>query len=258
MKDLSQISGIGIKLEDIGLVFDQENFPVEPKTRMYSEAKDVYVEKEAQEQELYYMYRYFEGNDQEGLFEKNKLEYDVTVLKAGLVGHEYIKTSGHYHGYVPGTEITYPEVYEVIEGEIEYLLQTHPDAEGNVDVVVVSAQAGDKVVVPPNYGHISINKGADIAVSSNLQFRDLPATADYETLKTYLGGALFLTDKGWENNDQYNIRSLKKVTPREKFEWGLQKDKPLYTSFIESPEKFDFLVNPQNYDFKDVWSERQL
>jgi glucose-6-phosphate isomerase len=158
---------------------------------------------------------------------------------------------------VPGTEITYPEVYEVIDGEIEYLLQTRPDAEGNVDVIVVSAVAGDKVIVPPNYGHISINKGESIAVSSNLQFRDLPATADYEVLKTFGGGALYLTDSGWENNSQYTVRSLRKVTPRDKFEWGIEKGKPLYTSFTESPEKFDFLVHPQNYDFSDVFADKE-
>lgn len=257
MKDLSQISGINIKLEDIGLVFDQENFPTEPKTRMLDEAKEVYQEKNAEDRELYWMYRYFEGADKEDLFEKHKLEYDITVLSAGKVGEEFIKTAGHYHGYVPGTEITYPEVYEVLKGEIEYLLQTRPDADGNVDVVVVSTEVGDKVVVPPNYGHVSINKGKTVAVSSNLQYIDLPASADYETFETYAGGALFLTDSGWENNKEYTIRSLRKVTPREKFEWGLEKEKPLYTSFTENPEKFDFLVNPQNYDFSDVFADKK-
>lgn len=257
MKDLSTIAGINIKLEDIGLVFDQENFPVEPKTRTYAEARDVYIEKGDEDKELYWMYRYFEGEDKEDLFEKHQLEYDITVLSAGKVGTEFIKTAGHYHSYVPGTEITYPEVYEVIEGEIEYLLQTHPDADGNVDVIIVTAQVGDKVVVPPNYGHISINKGSDLAVSSNLQFIDLPASANYEVLKTYNGGALYLTDNGWENNSQYTVNSLRNVVPREKFEWGLQKDKPLYTSFTESPEKFDFLVHPDKYDFSDIFADKE-
>lgn len=257
MKDLSKISGLPIKLEDIGLVFDQEEFPVEPKTRTLTEARDVYLDKEAEDRDLYFMYRYFEGEKESEKFENSKLEYDLTVFNPGKVGKEFIKTSGHYHGYVPGTELSYPEVYEVIEGEIEYLLQTRPDNEGTVDVIIVSAKPGEKVVVPPGCGHISVNKGKGIAVSSNLQFRDLPATADYEAIKTYSGGALFLTDKGWENNEQYKIRSLRNVTPREKFEWGLEKGKPLYTSFTEDPSKFDFLVHPQNYDFSDVFADKE-
>lgn len=257
MKDLKDIAGINIKLEDVGLVYDQDEFPVEAKARTYEEAKDVYLEKEAEEQELYWMYRYFEREEDEEKFNEAGLEYDITVLKNGKVGPELIKTAGHYHGYVAGTDLTYPEVYEVIEGEIEYLIQTKPDAEGNTDVVIIKAQAGDKVVVPPKYGHISINVGSCFAVSSNLQKQDLPATADYESFRVNNGGALFRSDAGWDQNHSYQIRSLKKVTPREKYEWGLEKNKGLYISFLENPEKFKWLNEPQNYDFSDLWNEEK-
>lgn len=255
MKDLKDISGLDIKLEDIGLAFDQNEFPVEPKVRTYLEAKDVYLEKEAEEQDLYYMYRCFEREEDRKKFEKSQIEYDLTLIKAGEIGLERIKTVGHYHDYVPNTEITYPEVYEVIEGEIDYLLQTKPDTEGHVNVVIVSAKKGDKIIVPPNYGHISINIGEIPAVSSNLQKLDLPETADYETVKLNSGGALYRKGSDWVNNNNYVISSLKKVKPKEKPEWGLEKEKPLYTSFIENPEKFGWLTEPQNYNFTDVWEE---
>lgn len=258
MKDLKEISGLDIKMEDIGLTYDQNVFPVEAKVRTYDEAIDVYEEKGAEEQDLYYMYRYFENVADSQTFIDNKIEYDITTIKAGKIGEEFIKTAGHYHSYVPNTELTYPEVYEVIDGQVEYLLQTRPDTEGNVDAVIVTAKAGDKVIVPPNYGHISINVGPDAAVESNLQLRDLPASADYETFKIFSGGDLFREGKGWENNPQYNIKSLKKVNPKEKPEWGLEKNKPLYASFTESPEKFKWLTEPQNYDFSDVWEASEI
>lgn len=257
MKDFKTISGLDIKMEDIGLTYNQNVFAVEPKARMYDEAREVYLEKGADEQELYWMYRYFEANEDSDKFESSQVEYDITVIKNGNIGPELIKTAGHYHAYVPGTQITYPEVYEVIEGEIEYLLQTKPDSEGNVDVVIVSAKKGDKVVVPPNFGHISVNIGSNYCVSSNLQKRDLPAGADYESFKVNNGGALYRTANSWENNMNYNVKTLRKVTPREKSEWGLSKVKPLYTSFIESPEKFKFLTEPQNYNFSDVWADKE-
>lgn len=253
MKDYKDIAGIDIKMEDIGLVYDQGIFGVEPKTRTYDEAKDVYLEKEAEEQDLYWMYRYMEKADDTNIFEDNKTEYDVTVIKPGKIGPEFIKTAGHFHGYVPEANMTYPEVYEVIDGTIDYLLQTKPDAEGNVDVIIVEAKTGDKVIVPPNYGHISINAGGDFAVSSNLQFRDLPATADYESFRVNNGGALYRTENGWDNNLNYKVKSLKKVTPKDKPEWGIVSEKPLYSSFIEAPEKFKWLTEPQNYDFSDIW-----
>jgi glucose-6-phosphate isomerase len=255
MKDLSQASGLPIKFEDIGLTFDQNVFPVDPKTRTYDEAKDVYLEKGAEEQDLYYMYRYFEAEPDAEKFDSADLEYDITVVKPGKVGPEFIKTAGHYHGYVPNNNLTYPEVYEVIDGKAEYLVQTKPDADSNIDVVVVRAEKGDKVVIPPGYGHVSINPGVECLVSSNLQKRDLPATADYETFKVNNGGALYRSQEGFQKNYNYNFENYRIVRPREKAEWGLTKDKPLYTSFIESPEKFKFLTEPQSFDFSDVWEE---
>jgi glucose-6-phosphate isomerase, archaeal len=255
MKDLKKISGLDIKFEDIGLTYDQNTYPTEPKVRTYDEAQDVYVEKNSEEQDLYFMYRYFEDTNNTQKFIDANTEYDITVIKPGKIGKEFIKTAGHYHRYVPQTEITYPEVYEVIAGQVEYLLQTKPDVEGNVDVVIISAEPGDKVIIPPNYGHVSINTGGDYLVESNLQLRDLPADADYETFQIYGGGGLYREEKGWENNPQYKIRSLKRVRPKENLKWGLSKDKPLYTCFIESPEKFKWLTEPQNYDFSDVWDK---
>jgi glucose-6-phosphate isomerase len=146
----------------------------------------------------------------------------------------------------------------VIEGQTEYLLQTKPDKKGKVEAILVQAEAGDKIVVPPGYGHISINIGNGVAVSSNLQKRDLPAKADYDFYQRHEGGAFYRTDRGLDANTKYKISSLRIVKPKEKPEFGLTRDKPLYTSFLENPEKFDFLLRPQNYDFSDLFKDVKL
>lgn len=255
IKDLREQSGIDIKLESTGLVYDQNMFPVEPKVRLFDDAKQVYLSEEAPESELYYMYRYFEAVQDVHVFADWDVEYDITAINSGLVGSEYIKTVGHYHSYVPNSTLTYPEVYEVIAGKIEYLLQTKPDMEGNVDVILVEAVAGDKVVVPPGYGHISVNVGDDVAVSSNIQKRDLPASSDYGSFENFKGGALYRKNSGWENNPAYKIRSIKRVAPKEKPDWGLEKDVPLYHSFVQNPGKFSYITNPKEYDFSGVFEE---
>jgi glucose-6-phosphate isomerase len=256
MKDLHKTSGLDIKLDGSKLVYDDRVFEVEPKTRTYEDAKDVYLEKSAPNQDLYYMYRYFEAEKDANIFESNKAEYDITVILPGKIGPELIKTVGHYHADVPGTNITYPEVYEVIEGEITYLLQTMPDKNNSVDVVIIEAHAGDKVVVPPGYGHVSINRGNEVAVSSNIQRSDLPASANYDAIKETNGAALYFTGDQWQENYNYTIKSKKFVSPVPKPEWGITKVRPLYESFIEDPEKFKWLTEPQNYDFGDVWAEK--
>lgn len=254
MKSLKEISGLDIRIDKNKLLYD-ENFEVEPKSRLFSEAKEIYKSEISPEDELYYMYRYFEKISDKNIFETNDAEYDITVINAGKVGDEFIKTKGHYHALIPDSDMSYPEVYEVIDGKIEYLVQTKPNDDKETNVVIIKTQKGDKVIVPPNYGHVSINVGNDIAISSNLQKRDLPAGADYGGFEYYHGGAMYRTENGWEENPEYKIKSVKYVTPKEKPEWGLTKNKSLYNSFVENPEKFDFITHPQNYDFSDIWRE---
>lgn len=254
MKSLQKISGLEIKLDGNKLVHGDE-FNVEPKNRPFSDAKKVYLDEINFDYDLYYMYRYFEKNVEKNIFENSDCEYDITVLNSGKVGREYIKTKGHYHALVPDTNISYPEVYEVIEGKIEYLIQIKPNDNKETNVVIIKAKQGDKIIVPPNYGHVSINLSNEPAVESNLQKRDLPAGADYGGFEYYKGGAMYRKDSGWEKNPEYIIKSIKYVIPKEKPEWGITLKKPLYTSFVESPEKFKWITKPQDYDFSDIWTE---
>lgn len=252
MKSLKDTSGLDIKLKEETLLYSSE-FEVTPQPRLFSETKSVYLAETDPEYELYYMYRYFEKKIDADIFVKADTEYDITVIKPGKIGTEFIKTKGHYHALVPNTNLSYPEVYEIIEGEIEYLIQTRPNDKKETEVVIIKAKKGDKIVVPPGYGHVSINVGSEVAVSSNIQKRDLPAGADYGGFEYFHGGAMYRTEAGWIKNPEYTIKSVKYVKPKEKPEWQLHKNRPLYQSFVDNPESFDFVTRPQNYDFSDVW-----
>ena len=80
------------------------------------------------------------------------LRFDITVIPPQTLCGEYIKTKGHYHPADPYGN-GYPEIYEVLEGEAHYLIQTADCS----DVVLIAAGAGDVVVVPSGYGHVTIN-----------------------------------------------------------------------------------------------------
>jgi glucose-6-phosphate isomerase len=258
MKDLKEISGLDVQLNNFKLIYDNEIYPVEAKPREYTEAIPVYQKKDDHKQMLYWMYRYFESITDKKKFDEVDLEYDLTVIKNGKIGEEFVKTVGHYHPLVPRQKISYPEVYEVIVGQIEYLLQTLPDKAGKVDVVLVQAGVGDKVVVPPGYGHISINVGNEVALSSNIQKKDLPAKVNYDFFDKHEGGAFYRTDKGLEPNSKYIINSLRIVKPTEQPQMGLTKETSLYASFLKDPSKFDYLKNPQKYNFENVYTDIKL
>ena len=122
------------------------------------------------------------------LIAKYGLRYDVTVIRPGQIGREFIKTAGHYHPLKPQTEFSYPEVYEVLAGKAHYLLQTEPDEDG-IDAILIEAVAGDKVLIPPGYGHITINPGQEYLIMSNWVAADFSSI--YGPIKE-LGGGAFL------------------------------------------------------------------
>ncbi len=132
----------------------------------------------AEDFELYYMYRdlFLSQSDKENLIGQG-LRYDITIIPPNMLGLEFVKTAGHYHPLAPKSEITYPELYEVLEGEALYLLQKKDLS----DVVAVYATAGDKVLVPPDYGHITINRSNKTLKMSNFVARDF--SSRYEPFK---------------------------------------------------------------------------
>ncbi|MDK2889845.1 MAG: glucose-6-phosphate isomerase, archaeal, partial [Methanoculleus sp.] len=126
----------------------------ESQTRTIEEMREVLADPGCtSDQPLYFMYRDLakSESDREWL-RQHHVRYDITVIPARTLCGEYVKTKGHYHTENPAGEL-YPEIYEVLEGTGHYLLQTR-DAD---DVVMIEGTAGDKILLPPGYGHVTIN-----------------------------------------------------------------------------------------------------
>jgi len=105
------------------------------------------------------------------------LRYDITVISSLDLCGEKAKTKGHYHPANPsGTG--YPEIYEVIEGCAHYLLQKRD----LTDAVLVRAVEGDLVLVPPSYGHVTINDGpCDLVIANMVSSRFESEYGEYES-----------------------------------------------------------------------------
>jgi glucose-6-phosphate isomerase len=114
------------------------------------------------------------------------LRYDLTVIPPRDLCGEWVKTKGHYHPH-NAAGVGFPEIYEVLEGSAHYLLQSR----ALDDVVMIEAQAGDLVIIPPGYGHITINPRADVTLvmanlvstafeSEYVEYEDLHGAAYYE------------------------------------------------------------------------------
>ena len=184
--------------------------------------------------EAYYMYRAVNLPEHKELMEQHNVRYDITVIPTAKYGNEFVKTKGHFHP--KKGEHTYPEIYEVIEGEAHYLFQD------NEKVFVYHATKGDKVIVPPDFGHVTINFSNKTLVMSN--FVSPEFSSDYGPFIEKHGAAYYELDSGWAENPRYTGFSMTLKEPGKENCGFYTKQKTMYEIFCEEPNLFYFLNNP--------------
>ncbi len=252
--DLSGMSSLPIKLRTRDLLLSMgksmESRPPIPRTR--AEMLDVLMDPEAKGPERpYTMYHDVHLRRDAALLKEAGLQYDLTVIRPAIIGREFNKTVGHYHPLLPGLGLSYPEVYEVISGGALYLLQrtrTLADPRRITDVVVIEARPGDKTIIPPNYGHVTINPYKTPLVMSDATAAGFLST--YDPYRRLRGAAYHLVlERGrpkWVPNHLYlSHPEIRELRPLDVSRMGLGRNVPLYRSLVEKPEAFDFLKKPQ-------------
>ncbi len=256
--DLSNISGLPIAIDqETGQLIDLAStvFWEGPGQRRFSDLRSVVAVPEAADaiadETAYFTYRDVRLAEETGLA-ANGLRYDVTVTLPGAVGGEFIKTAGHYHA-LDRNGVSWAEIYDVLSGDAAFVLQR---AEGDPATdpgvtrgIVIVAGPGDRLVIPPNYGHVTVNIG-----TTPLVVADLVATASnnhYQGYATRQGGAVRIMavpgeedafEAEWNHAYPEVDEGIEVVTAAdlEPFE----DDTPLYLLGTEHPERVVFLTNP--------------
>lgn len=210
--------------------------------------KEWFENTEERNKDMYYMFRDLAKNtaDLEKI-KANHLRYDITVIPPGMLGSEYTKTVGHYHPNVPGTDISYPEMYQVLEGTATYLLQKveHGEEDIVLDAVVIKAEKGDLVIVPPGYGHVTINASKGTLKMANWVCRDFSSI--YEPIKRLFGASYFLLKDGFAKNPLYkNVPPIRYLMPLPYNDLNLDSGEDMY-ELIRDVEKLRFLTAPQDF-----------
>ena len=171
-----------------------------PDIRKLKDMEDVLLDKNVAksnpEQEIYYMYR--------GVDQKDGLRYDITVIPPFMMGEEYVKTLGHFHGEDAN------EMYILLEGEALWIFQKGKDAVENF--YAVKGKKGDCVIVPRGYAHVTINTSDKTLKMAN--WANKSSGFDYETVKNKHGLCYYYTTKGWFKNNNYkNIPEIRYEEP---------------------------------------------
>lgn len=227
----------------------------ESDVRLAKDMGEVIVDKEWLEENrktgLYYMYRDLWKKGDKEKIRKSDLRYDITIIPDRKMGEEYVKTKGHYHSEA-AEGVTYPEIYEVLEGKAHYLLQKVSE-NGLEDVVLMEAEAGEKALIPPSYGHITINPADEPLKMANWVDRTFDSI--YRDILEMEGGAYYeLTNGEFVKNDNYqDIPELRRAEPTEIPDLGIETGENMY-QLIENPEVLEFLNKPQEHEsvFEDI------
>ncbi len=220
-----------------------------PDIRKLSDMKDVIYDgkwlKDTSDNNLYFMYRNLSTSKQDqSIIKDHVLRYDITIIPPYNLGLEFVKTAGHYHPLIDGTENTYPEVYEVLEGVAHYLLQKF-EKNRITDVVLIEAEKGDKVIIPPNYGHVTINPSNEELKMANWVSDDFMSI--YEPYKKYGGAAYFELVDGLIPNTQHDyVPDIRYIKPINVPEIGFYKGKNMY-NLVQDIENLSFLNEPHDY-----------
>jgi glucose-6-phosphate isomerase len=178
------------------------------------------------------------------------LTFGLVLLPSLKVGKEFVKTHGHYHSSIPGVQIGFPEVYTHYFGDL-YLFMQRREPGSNIrldDCVVFKMKPGRSITIPPGYAHILINPSGSPALMGGLYSPQ--AAHDYGPIRQTAGGAYyFISDDGLERtlpNPCYEfcppLRALEELTGTS---FAPPDDRrPLWSSFIEDPQRYAFINDP--------------
>ncbi len=139
---------------------------------------------------LYFMYR--------GLDKKDGLRYDITIIPAKMLGDEFNKTKGHYHVGA------YQELYMVLQGTAIYLMQKKNSDDKIKDAYFVKAKKGDSIMIPPYYGHVTINP-SETEELKMANWVSENCKSDYSFFEKMHGACYYYTNQGWIKNENYKL-----------------------------------------------------
>jgi glucose-6-phosphate isomerase len=259
MANLEEQSGLPISLNSQGkLNFNYSQLEVEPAARKAFDMKEVIYKYNPvmADRVLYYMYRNIAFEDDKEKIEDAGLRYDITVISSESLGPELIKTKGHYHPIAKGSDITYPEVYEVLFGEAYYLIQKPKSTDFSIieEIYLINATAGQHIVIPPGFGHVTINPGPNPLVMSNWVNNSFES--NYQPYQIHKGAGYFLLNSNKKvfelkrNSNYKEVPELSTLTAIDQPQFGLSANRPMYEIIKSDISRLDFLSNPQKYNLK--------
>ena len=182
------------------------------------------------------------------IFKEKKLRFDITVIHPGKIGRERKKTTGHIHVNIAGKNTPHAELYEVLSGTALYILQPSDSK----SVMAVKIHEGERIIVPANCAHCTVNIGAEALVFDNLVLD--AGKNDYGIISQNHGMAIYVIQEEGKikmvPNDNYGKIEYLNATNNtsEKFGTIGGKSRAVYLDFVLNPKIYSYLADPTDYN----------
>ena len=186
--------------------------------------------------------------EHKSILQERMLLFGAVTYAAGRLGHEPIRSQGHVHRISDHSGWSPPEVYEIWTGSaVIYMQEFAEDYPGRC--FAVYANAGDVVVVPPDWAHATISADPDTTLTFGA-WCDRDYGFLYDKVRAHKGLAWYplLDNAGklsWQFNKLYQQSNLLEKSPNDYAQWfGFEKRIPIYKQFEKDPERFQFVSMP--------------
>ncbi len=185
--------------------------------------------------------------DEDDLQERYLL-FGVVIYAAGRLGKEPVRSQVHVHAIAPHSGWSPPELFEIWEGKAIVYAQEHTtDDPGRC--IAITANPGEKVVVPPGWAHAVINADPERPMVFGA-WCDRQYGFEYDALRAHGGLAYFPTVAGegaidWVPNDRYRAAGLQQRRSRSYPELRLDPTEPIYAQYRNSAQSVEWVAQPQ-------------
>ncbi len=253
MVDLSDTSGLPLWLDagQQSLVLAQPLLELHAEPQPRHLLRYVLLDPSAPGPEIpYWVYREVALTTDQGVFQEHGVRHNMLLLRPGRLGPEYVKTWGHSASCAEAAQC--PEAYGVLYGHALFLAQQpveEPATPGGgvrlSDVRWIEARAGEKVIVPADYGVVIVNLGDEpLALSCLVAAEAWPVHVAYERMR---GAGYYVVERAGHAEAEPNrhyvqpLPAIGREAPLEAPDLGVEEGTPLYSAFVHRPERFVWL-----------------
>lgn len=259
MEKLIKTKNFDFKVTDDGLVFDSSMVTGPVKFKKSIDMNPLLRKPLENDDSWNYVFvnGVYHSQEEKEVYESKNMMNGITVLNSGNLNGECRKNSGHYHGYVEGHTLPYPEIYEILYGKAAFFLQEahNFDSDEELDIKsmrMVILNTGDKIVVPAYCAHCAINVGDDMMAFYNLA---VPCPLHYDPITNHKGFAYYILNKNGvkvavKNPNYKNVPELDVLTVQASEELNLIDGVTVFEKFAEDNTAYDYLSKPEEIQEK--------